>query len=78
MKPINENNNPIPQGNYVPASRSRDLIYTAGMTPRKNGVLIQSGKVSAAEPISAYEAAVIQAVSNALTAAKNTFLKVNL
>ena len=32
--------NPIPQGNYVPAIRTGDLIVTAGMTPRKDGVLI--------------------------------------
>ncbi len=65
-------NNPIPQGNYIPASRFGNLIYTAGMTPRKNGVLIQSGKVSSAEPVSSYKTAVRQAVANALTAVKNT------
>ncbi|KGR77129.1 RidA family protein [Ureibacillus manganicus] len=75
MKPIDELNNPIPQGNYSPASRYKDIIYTAGMTPRKNGVLIQTGKVSATQPINYYEDAVIQAVSNALTAAKNTLSK---
>ena len=41
------------------------------MTPRNNGVLILSGKVSAQQPIGPYKAAVRQAVSNALTAAKN-------
>jgi len=64
--------NPIPQGKYVPATRFGNLIYTAGMTPRKNGVLIQSGKVVTAEPISTYKNAVRQAVANALTAARNT------
>ena len=63
--------NPIPQGKYVPASRFVNLIYTAGMTPRNNGVLILSGKVSAEQPIGTYKAAVRQAVANALTAAKN-------
>ena len=63
--------NPIPQGNYVPASRFGNLIYTAGMTPRKNGILIQSGKVMTTEPVDTYKSAVRQAVANALTAAKN-------
>ncbi|WP_043932497.1 RidA family protein [Bacillus sp. EB01] len=63
--------NPIPQGKYVPASRYENLIYTAGMTPRNNGVLIQEGKVSAGLPVGTYNAAVRQAAANALTAAKN-------
>jgi enamine deaminase RidA (YjgF/YER057c/UK114 family) len=64
--------NPIPQGKYVPASRYGNLIYTAGMTPRINGVLICSGKISPAEPVDNYKAAVRQAAKNALTAALNT------
>ena len=64
--------NPIPQGKYVPASRFGNLIYTAGMTPRNNGVLIKTGKVTTKEPIESYKEAAIQAVVNALTAAKNT------
>lgn len=63
--------NPIPQGNYVPAIRTGDLIVTAGMTPRKDGVLIQKGKVMAGEPLETYEEAVRLAAQNALTAAKN-------
>ena len=43
--------NPIPQGKYKPAVRYGNLIYTAGMTPRKDGVLIYSGKVRADEPL---------------------------
>jgi enamine deaminase RidA (YjgF/YER057c/UK114 family) len=72
MNTLNEINNPIPQGNYVPASRYGNMIYTAGMTPRNNGVLIQSGKVITSEPVSIYKAAVRQAVANALTAAMST------
>ncbi|MCG7336117.1 RidA family protein [Sporosarcina sp. ACRSM] len=72
MSTLNDQNNPIPQGNYVPASRFGDIVYTAGMTPRKNGVLIQTGKVLTAELASAYKEAVLQAASNALTAALNT------
>ena len=71
MTTSGEMGNPIPQGKYVPASRFGNLIYTAGMTPRNNGVLILSGKVSAEQPFGTYKAAVRQAVANALTAAKN-------
>ena len=41
---------PVPQGKYVPATRGGSLIFTAGMTPRKDGVLQFSGKVEAGEP----------------------------
>lgn len=63
--------NPIPQGKYVPATRSGSLIFTAGMTSRKNGVLILSGRVKADEPLETYREAVYQAADNALTAALN-------
>jgi enamine deaminase RidA (YjgF/YER057c/UK114 family) len=72
MSTLSDQNNPIPQGNYAPASRFGNIIYTAGMTPRKNGVLIQSGKVLTAESVSTYKEAVRQAAANALTAAINT------
>ena len=65
------NKNPIPQGKYKPAVRFGNLIYTAGMTPRKDGVLIYSGKVRADEPLETYKAAIEQAAANALTAARN-------
>lgn len=61
---------PVPQGKYVPATRFGGLIFTAGMTSRKNGVLILSGKVRAEEPLEHYRDAVEQAVSNALIAAQ--------
>ena len=64
--------NPIPQGKYKPAVRHGDLIFTAGMTPRKNGVLLMSGKITPDRPLDDYREAVIQAASNALTAAQNT------
>lgn len=63
--------NPVPQGKYVPATRFGNLIYTAGMTSRKNGVLLLSGKVKADEPLDTYKDAVYQAASNALIAAQN-------
>ena len=63
--------NPVPQGKYVPAVRNGDLIVTAGMTPRKDGVLMPSGKVRADVPLETYKEAVVQAAANALTAARN-------
>ena len=63
---------PIPQGRYRPAVRYGNLIFTAGMTPRKDGVLLMTGKLSPDRPVDAYQEAVVQAVSNALTAAQNT------
>lgn len=63
--------NPIPQGKYVPATRGGNMIFTAGMTPRNNGVLIFSGKVTAEEPLETYRDAVRQATCNCLTAARN-------
>lgn len=64
--------NPIPQGKYVPATRHGDLVFTAGMTPRKDGVLQFTGKVKAEEPLESYKEAVRIAAGNALTAARNT------
>ena len=63
--------NPIPQGKYVPATRFGDLICTAGMTPRKHGQLIQTGRVEKDAPLENYKEAVRQAADNALTAARN-------
>lgn len=63
--------NPIPQGKYKPAVRYGNLVYTAGMTPRRDGVLMLSGKVLASEPLETYKDAVVQAAANALTAARN-------
>ena len=66
-----EKKNPIPQGKYVPATRFENLIFTAGMTPRKDGVLQMSCKVKASEPLETYKDAVRLAAANALTAARN-------
>ena len=63
--------NPIPQGKYVPATRFGQLIYTAGMTPRKNGVLMLEGTLGQAANLEDYREAVVQAAKNALTAARN-------
>ena len=63
--------NPIPQGKYVPANRFGDLIFTAGMTPRDNGILIKTGKIGLDDPIEDYRDCVRQAAKNALIAAQN-------
>ena len=61
---------PIPQGKYLPAVRHNDLIYTSGMTPRKAGKLIYSGKIRVTDPIDSHKNAVHLATLNALTAAQ--------
>ena len=67
-----EMHHPVPQGKYVPSTRFGQMIYTAGMTPRRDGILIQSGKVTADKPVHVFKEAVEQAARNALTAASNT------
>lgn len=62
---------PIPQGNYLPAVRHADLIYTSGMTPRKSGELMYSGKIRVADPLETYQNAICLATLNALNAAKS-------
>jgi enamine deaminase RidA (YjgF/YER057c/UK114 family) len=62
---------PVPQGRYIPASRHNNLVYTSGMTPRDNGVLLFSGKIKVSEPIERYKEAVRLATQNALTAARS-------
>ena len=58
--------NPIPQGKYKPAVRHGGLIFTAGMTPRKNGVLLMSGKITPDRPLEDYREAVIRRPSTPL------------
>lgn len=64
-------NNPIPQGKYVPATRFGSFIFTAGMTARRDGVPILTGRVEKDKPLDFYKEAICQAASNALTAAQN-------
>ncbi|AHF76602.1 Endoribonuclease L-PSP [Sodalis praecaptivus] len=59
-----------PQGNYVAAKRHADVIYTAGMTPRRAGVLLLQGPVRADSPLEDYREAVTLACANALHAAR--------
>jgi len=72
---VKENNKVIPQGKYIPAKRCGNLVFTAGMTPRNNGVLIMEGKIDNNEPLEKYIIAVEQATENALKAIKNILSK---
>lgn len=61
---------PLPQGLYRPAARHGTLIFTAGMTPRLDGVLKYVGPVTAdANPLD-WRDAVVLACRNALSAAQ--------
>lgn len=59
---------PAPQGLYTPATRHGDLIFTAGMTPRKNGVLQFKGPVCAIAEPALQRDAIELACRNALAA----------
>jgi enamine deaminase RidA (YjgF/YER057c/UK114 family) len=59
---------PVPQGDYVSATRQGDLIFTSGMTPRRDGVLLSKGLVRNDTPLEEYREAVQLACGNALTA----------
>jgi enamine deaminase RidA (YjgF/YER057c/UK114 family) len=67
----NSKEQPIPQGKYVPALRHADLIYVSGMTPRKKGQLIYTGKIRTKDPLEFNKEAVRLATLNALTAAQS-------
>lgn len=57
-----------PQGAYVPAVRHAGVVHTAGMTPRRAGVLLVSGTVGAELDVPAAQRAAAIAAGNALTA----------
>src|SRR5690606_810513 len=67
-----EQGQPVAQGAYLPAKRYGNMIFTSGMTPRKDGVLLYAGPVRSAIPLENYRDAVVLACSNALAAARNT------
>ena len=68
MKQIAEQ--PVPQGKYFPATRCGNLIYTSGMTPRKAGKLLYSGKIRTIDQIDIHRDAVCLAAQNALNASR--------
>jgi len=61
---------PTPQGDYVPARRHGDLIFTSGMTPRRGGLLTIHGPIRSDLPLDHYRDAVTLACSAALFAAR--------
>ncbi len=60
---------PVVQGLCRPATRAGGLIFTAGMTPRREGVLLFTGPVLVADPPERWRDAVELAIANALAAA---------
>jgi enamine deaminase RidA (YjgF/YER057c/UK114 family) len=66
-----DHGSPVPQGQYAPARRHGNLIFTAGMTPRKDGVLLFTGPVRTSDAPEIYKEAVVIACSNALFAARS-------
>ncbi|SFD34783.1 RidA family protein [Algibacter pectinivorans] len=69
MKKVTKN--PIPQGKYISAVRHANIIYTSGMTPRKDGVLLHSGKIKVSVPIEVYKEGVELATLNAIGSVLN-------
>lgn len=59
---------PRPQGHYVPTSRAGDLVVTAGMTPRIDGVLAVTGRVGDVVDLDEARRAATIAATNALSA----------
>ena len=62
---------PDPQGSYVPATRIGQMIRTAGMTPRRAGQLIVTGRVGAELDVRQARQAAALAVCNAIVAARS-------
>jgi len=62
---------PIPQGKYLPAVRHGDMVFTSGMTPRREGKLLHAGRVLVSDSLEKHRDAVVLACGNALTAARS-------
>ncbi|AYG70861.1 MULTISPECIES: RidA family protein [unclassified Rhizobium] len=60
----------IANGNYVLAKRHRDMVFTSGMTPRREGRLIHTGTFTNDQRAEDSKDAVELAVSNAIAAAR--------
>ena len=60
---------PRSQGLYIVATRRDSLVYVSGMTPRKDGALIQTGQIDPKKSLEVYRQAVRQSAGNALAAA---------
>ncbi|MCF8570981.1 RidA family protein [Gordonia sp. HY002] len=62
---------PGPQGRYVPVTRSGSTIRTAGMTPRRDGRLVVTGRVGESVEIPQAREAAGLAARNAIAAARS-------
>lgn len=62
---------PPPQGDYVPAVLHNGVIHTAGMTPRRDGVLLCTGIVGDTMSAEEARAAAGHAAGNALAAIRS-------
>jgi len=62
---------PLPQGDYRPATRHGTVIYTAGMTPRRNGELVEVGTVGVDLDVDRARSAARQAIVNAVAAVES-------
>lgn len=67
--------NPKAQGKYKIATRFENIVITAGMTPRKDGQLIKTGKIRSTDVLDDYRAAVRLSTENALNAAEGIMNK---
>jgi enamine deaminase RidA (YjgF/YER057c/UK114 family) len=56
-------------GDYVPAVRAGDLVFTSGQLPMRDGALLAIGAVGGAVDVSSARECAIQAALNALAAA---------
>jgi len=62
---------PVPQGKYLAAVRHESIVYTSGMTPRKAGKLLYSGKIKTDDVLESHRDALHLATLNALGAVQN-------
>lgn len=62
---------PRPQGDYRSAVVAGDFVFTAGVTPRRDGVLVETGVVGAEIPDARAAELVALATGAALTAARD-------
>lgn len=62
---------PEPQGQYVPAVAHGGLLFSAGMTPRRGGVLTVTGVVGSTVDLKSARAAAGLAAANALAALRS-------
>ncbi|GAA1395427.1 RidA family protein [Pseudonocardia kongjuensis] len=65
---MSEQRGPAPQGRYLPALVAGGLVHSAGMTPRRDGRLVVTGRIGDGVDPGTATAAAGLAAGNALTA----------